>query len=728
MDLFNLAAKFTADTSQFVQSVNQARGVMGQGVDAANKLDATLGKLKTAFAAVVSVAGIVKVGQAVKGLADSVSAAGDRIDKNSQALGMSRRAYQQWDYILRQSGSSIDTMGTSMKTLNSAILNGGDGTITALNTLGLNLEQLQGMSQEDQFEAMVRAFQEMPAGATKSALALQLFGKNGQSLMPLLNSSADSIDEMRGAAERMGIVMSDSMIDNAVAYGDAFDNMSATFGGLKNIIGSGLLEPMTGIFDTITAFFSQQDVQDAAKRFATNLHTIGNVVLDGVQSFFQFLNDNKDTIGTALSNIAEFLGDIGTTVGGFAIETLKEIAGAFTDFIENADPAQIAALGALAFVIGLCIAPVQTLGAAALLLAANWKSVKKWAAEAATALQDWTDAKMNDAKQGLQNLADKVKPVEENFESTRVKIRDTALAIADFFTTGELPEDAPDWIKTPVNAVKGLWDGVTGAVSAVTTAMTDFFTTGELPEGTPDWIRIPVEAVKGVWDSITAAVGAVTDKITAFFDGGELNPDLPEWVQTVLYVIRDAWQAIVTTAVNAKNKVAAFFGSVFGSPAWLGIVNGIKTAIDGIRTAAEQALQAIQNLFAGAGGGGGVTVPTDGGYSGLTSGDIGTRVQTWNDLESLWNGNAAGLDYVPRNGYRSLLHEGEAVLTKQEAEVWRKGGLSRGASAGDIAAAVANALEGMALMMDGEHVGRLTAKSVSREMQRSARAGRFATA
>lgn len=728
MDLFNLAAKFTADTSQFVQSVNQARGVMGQGVDAANKLDATLGKLKTAFAAVVSVAGIVKVGQAVKGLADSVSAAGDRIDKNSQALGMSRRAYQQWDYILRQSGSSIDTMGTSMKTLNSAILNGGDGTITALNTLGLNLEQLQGMSQEDQFEAMVRAFQEMPAGATKSALALQLFGKNGQSLMPLLNSSADSIDEMRGAAERMGIVMSDSMIDNAVAYGDAFDNMSATFGGLKNIIGSGLLEPMTGIFDTITAFFSQQDVQDAAKRFATNLHTIGNVVLDGVQSFFQFLSDNKETIGTALSNIAEFLGDIGTTVGGFAIETLKEIAGAFTDFIENADPAQIAALGALAFVIGLCIAPVQTLGAAALLLAANWKSVKKWAGEAATALQEWTDQKMGEAKQGLQNLADKVKPVEESFEGTRVKIRDTALAIVNFFTTGELPEDAPDWIKTPVNAVKGLWDGVTGAVSAVTTAMTEFFTTGELPENAPDWIRVPVEAVKGVWDSVTAAVSAVTDKITAFFDGGELNPDLPEWVQTVLYVIRDAWQAIVTTAVNAKNKVAAFFGSVFGSPAWLGIVNGITTAINGIKTAAENALQAIQNLFAGAGGGGGVTVPTDGGYSGLTSGDVGTRLQTWNDLESLWNGNAAGLDYVPRNGYRSLLHEGEAVLTKQEAEVWRKGGLSRGASAGDIAAAVANALEGMALMMDGEHVGRLTAKSVSREMQRSARAGRFATA
>ena len=34
---------------------------------------------------------------------------------------------------------------------------------------------------------------------------------------------------------------------------------------------------------------------------------------------------------------------------------------------------------------------------------------------------------------------------------------------------------------------------------------------------------------------------------------------------------------------------------------------------------------------------------------------------------------ASGLDYVPRNNFPALLHEGEAVLTASEADAWRKG-------------------------------------------------------
>ena len=34
---------------------------------------------------------------------------------------------------------------------------------------------------------------------------------------------------------------------------------------------------------------------------------------------------------------------------------------------------------------------------------------------------------------------------------------------------------------------------------------------------------------------------------------------------------------------------------------------------------------------------------------------------------------ASGLEYVPRNNFPALLHEGEAVLTASEAKAWRKG-------------------------------------------------------
>ena len=35
--------------------------------------------------------------------------------------------------------------------------------------------------------------------------------------------------------------------------------------------------------------------------------------------------------------------------------------------------------------------------------------------------------------------------------------------------------------------------------------------------------------------------------------------------------------------------------------------------------------------------------------------------------------SAGGLDYVPYDGYSAVLHRGESVLTKSEAEDWRRG-------------------------------------------------------
>ena len=76
---------------------------------------------------------------------------------------------------------------------------------------------------------------------------------------------------------------------------------------------------------------------------------------------------------------------------------------------------------------------------------------------------------------------------------------------------------------------------------------------------------------------------------------------------------------------------------------------------------------------------------------------------------------------------RAVRHEGEAVLNKRDATAWRSGGQPQ-ISAAALASAVSSALEGMAVVMDKEQVGRLTAQTVSRELERKARAGRFAFA
>lgn len=73
--------------------------------------------------------------------------------------------------------------------------------------------------------------------------------------------------------------------------------------------------------------------------------------------------------------------------------------------------------------------------------------------------------------------------------------------------------------------------------------------------------------------------------------------------------------------------------------------------------------------------------------------------------------HANGLDYVPHDGYIARLHQGESVLTRQEASVWRNGtggGFDVDALARRFASSVASAMSGMALSFDkGATVGQL---------------------
>lgn len=88
-------------------------------------------------------------------------------------------------------------------------------------------------------------------------------------------------------------------------------------------------------------------------------------------------------------------------------------------------------------------------------------------------------------------------------------------------------------------------------------------------------------------------------------------------------------------------------------------------------------------------------------------------------------GFATGLDYVPYNNYPARLHEGEAVLTKLEAERWRKGETSPAADTTSMAQVLADVLSSVTIQLDGDAVGTLIAPAVSRQIARHSGAGRY---
>lgn len=251
MDVFNLQSTISLDSSSFFSGLRKSeRGMKDFG----DKMAMGFDRIKQAAKWLITGAA-VKVGvDAVKSIATATANAGDRIDKASQALGLSRKAYQEWEYILSQSGATIDSLGISMKTLTNAIVDGSQDTNDALSTIGLAVSDLEGLSQEQAFEKVVRAFQRLPAGVQKSSAAVKLFGRNGQELLPLLNSDIYSIDILRAKAMDLGLVMSDDAVNASVAYTDALDTLQRTFNGLRYSVGAKVLPVLTTAFTRITSY------------------------------------------------------------------------------------------------------------------------------------------------------------------------------------------------------------------------------------------------------------------------------------------------------------------------------------------------------------------------------------------------------------------------------------------------------------------------------------------
>lgn len=192
---------------------------------------------------------------------------GDRIDKMSQKIGMSAKSFQEWDYIMSQNGGNVESLQMGFKTLTTQINNvqkGSKDSINAFRQLGINVKYANGQlrSQDEIFNEAVKALQKMEKGTKRDAIAQQLFGRAVLDMKPLLNQEAEAIDELREKANRLGLIIDEQDIKNAVILKDTFDTFSRAFQArfatvMMKVMPTftKILEKITPLIKTITDYF-----------------------------------------------------------------------------------------------------------------------------------------------------------------------------------------------------------------------------------------------------------------------------------------------------------------------------------------------------------------------------------------------------------------------------------------------------------------------------------------
>lgn len=348
--------------------------------DLSNKLKGACTAVGIGFGAVTATAGV---------LINKTIEAGDRIDKMSQKIGMSRQAFQEWDFIMSQNGGSVESLQMGYKALANqmgGVQKGSKDSIGYFKKLGVAVKDNHGQlrKQEDVFNDSVRALQNMKNPTEKAIIANKLFGKSAIEMKPLLNQTSESVDTLRKRANDLGMVMSDEAVDASVKLTDSIDAIQRSFSAFGNQIGAQLVPYVQQLADELINHLPQ-------------IKSALDPVLNGLSNTIKFLMEHiNGVIYVATACLSTFLAyqainGVITTIKTLqmAIQYVTEAQGLW-NAVMIANP-----IGLIATGIGLLIAGI-------VLLIKNWDTVKQKTVEFATV-----------AVQKIKSMWEKIKPIFE---------------------------------------------------------------------------------------------------------------------------------------------------------------------------------------------------------------------------------------------------------------------------------------------------------------------------
>lgn len=207
--------------------------------------------------------------------------AGDMYDM-ARGAGIGVEAFQKLAYAGRMSGVETEKLSASLVKFDRMVAEAAGGNKTYMQTfedLGIKIKDSAGNLRQPNeiFEDVADIFHNTEDGIGKTALAVELFGKSGADLIPMLNDGKAGLKAFYAEAERLGLVLSDETTAKGDAFSDQLENIGEQVKGVKLQLGAALIpalsaaaEKISKVIDKITRW-----VQENPELVAT----IGNIAM-----------------------------------------------------------------------------------------------------------------------------------------------------------------------------------------------------------------------------------------------------------------------------------------------------------------------------------------------------------------------------------------------------------------------------------------------------------------
>lgn len=522
------------------------------GKSAGGKFSSAMGGvLKTGAAAIAGLGtAAIGAGSALTSAASGVASYGDNIDKMSQKMNMTAEAYQEWDAVMQHSGTSMETMKASMKTLANAAETGNK----AFKEVGITEKDLQTLNQQELFEKTIAGLQNMTDDTQRTYIAGKLLGRGATELGALLNTSAEDTQAMRDRVHELGGVMSDEAVKNSAAFQDSLQDLQTSFAGVKNSVVSEMLPSFTSVMDGLSSLVigeegAKDKIVEGMQGIVTNITEAMPKLMEGFSTIAEAIMEvAPELIGTLaegilnaipelLPSLIQLVGEIGTKLIELlpqlvevGLQVIVELANGITQALPELIPTIVETM---LTIVDTLIENIDMLIDAAIAI-----------------IIALAEGLIDALPQLIERLPEIIIAIVEGLVNNLPKLLEAAVQIIVSLATG-LIESLPELISRLPEIIAAIVEGLIACV-------------GDMAEAGKELVNGLWEGIKANWDRLTSSVtelgSKLVEKVKGFFKIGSPSKlfanEIGKWIPEGVAVGIEANADSVNGAVDEMVKEA----------------------------------------------------------------------------------------------------------------------------------------------------------------------------
>lgn len=265
--LGTLTVDLLAKTGSFETDIKRAEKTTASSMKKIGEAATQAGAVIGAGLAAGATAAAVAVKQAID-QADEISKLSQKIGISTEALSGLNVAAQLSDVGIQQLQGGI----TRLVRAQEDVASGAGNMASLFDAIGVSAVNADGSLRETDkvLRDLADVFQALPDGAAKTALAVDIFGRSGADLIPLLNEGSKGLREYDELAERLGVRLSTETGKAAEDFNDNLTILKIGLQGVATQVATELLPDLVDLTNQFTATDNKaKDIAESVRSVTT---------------------------------------------------------------------------------------------------------------------------------------------------------------------------------------------------------------------------------------------------------------------------------------------------------------------------------------------------------------------------------------------------------------------------------------------------------------------------